>query len=141
MVSFRFLVADTRRYTLPCRSVGRSVRPSHFGIPSTFRITAPAQLSATGLPCIRPCFFPGFWNLLNSQQLFEQQLWVLRENLVFQISFRIFSTYYSDARQDAYENFDHTDLCWRNQNVKFTLNNSCLISFSLKSIYIFLNLS
>ena len=25
-----FLVADTRLYTLPCRSVGRSVGPSHF---------------------------------------------------------------------------------------------------------------
>ena len=25
---FLFLVADTRLYTLPCRSVGRSVRPS-----------------------------------------------------------------------------------------------------------------
>ena len=57
---FNFLVADTRLYTLPCRSVDRyvgpSVRPSHFWIPSGFRITAPAKPSATGLPCIRPCF-------------------------------------------------------------------------------------
>ena len=52
------LVADTRLYTLPCRSVGRSVRPKHFWIPSGFCITAPAQPSATGLPCIRPCFSP-----------------------------------------------------------------------------------
>ena len=52
-----FLVAVTRLYTLPCRSVGWSVRPSQFWIPSGFRITAPAQPSPTGLPCIRPCFF------------------------------------------------------------------------------------
>ena len=38
-------------------SVGMSVRPSHFWIPSGYRITAPAQPSTTGLPCIRPCFF------------------------------------------------------------------------------------
>ena len=50
-----FLVADTRLYTLPCRSVGTSVRWSHFLIASGFHITAPAQPSATGLPCIRPC--------------------------------------------------------------------------------------
>ena len=37
-------------------SVGPSVGQSHFWIPSGFRITAPAQPSATGLPCIRPCF-------------------------------------------------------------------------------------
>ena len=47
-----FLVADTRLCTLPCRSVRRS----HFYIASGFCITAPAQLSATVLPCIRPCF-------------------------------------------------------------------------------------
>ena len=47
-----FLVADTRLYTLPCRSVRRS----HFYIASGFCITAPAQLSATVLPCIRLCF-------------------------------------------------------------------------------------
>ena len=55
-----FLVADTRLYTLPCRSVRpyvrTSVRRSHFWIPSGFCITAPAQPSATGLPCIRHCF-------------------------------------------------------------------------------------
>ena len=51
-----FLVADTRLYTLPCRSVGRSIHPSCFQILSGFRITAPAQPSATGLPCIQPCF-------------------------------------------------------------------------------------
>ena len=60
---YGFLVACTRLYTLPCRSVGRSVGPSvgpsHFWIPSGFRITAPAQHSATGLPCIRPCFTCG----------------------------------------------------------------------------------
>ena len=33
-----------------------SVRPSHFWIRSVSRIAAPAQPSATGLPCIRPCF-------------------------------------------------------------------------------------
>ena len=38
-------------------SVRRSVRRSHFWIASGFRITAPTQPSATGLPCIRPCFF------------------------------------------------------------------------------------
>ena len=36
-------------------SVRLSVRWSHFWIVSGFRITAPAQSSATGLPCIRPC--------------------------------------------------------------------------------------
>ena len=29
-IRFLFLVADTRLYTLPCRSVGRYVGPSHF---------------------------------------------------------------------------------------------------------------
>ena len=52
-----FLVADTRLYTLSCWLVGRSVHPSHFWIPSGFRITAPAKPSATGLPCIRPCLY------------------------------------------------------------------------------------
>ena len=41
-------------------SVGRSICQlvgwSHFWIPSSFCITAPAQLFATGLPCIRPCY-------------------------------------------------------------------------------------
>ena len=36
-------------------SVGPSVGPSRFWILSGFCITAPAQPSATGLPCIRPC--------------------------------------------------------------------------------------
>ena len=36
-------------------SVDMSVCPSRFQIPSGFHITAPAQPSATGLPCIRPC--------------------------------------------------------------------------------------
>ena len=49
------LVADTRLYTLPCRSVGPSVRPSHIWIASGFCITAHAQPSATVLPCIQPC--------------------------------------------------------------------------------------
>ena len=57
MCTASFLVAGTRLYTLPCRSVGRYVGTSHFWIPSGFRITAPAQPSATGLPCIRPCCF------------------------------------------------------------------------------------
>ena len=42
------------------RSVGPSVRPSVQNISkivSGFHITAPAQPSATGLPCIQPCFF------------------------------------------------------------------------------------
>ena len=39
------------------RSVGPLVRLLHFWIASGFRITAPAQPSATGLPCIRPCSF------------------------------------------------------------------------------------
>ena len=38
-------------------SVGRSVRYKLFWILSGFCITAPAQPSATVLPCIRPCFF------------------------------------------------------------------------------------
>ena len=67
---FSFLVADTRLYTLRCRSVGPSVGPSvrrsHFWIPSGFRIIAPAQLSATGLPCIRPCFI--FYAISEFQQ-------------------------------------------------------------------------
>ena len=37
------------------RSVGPSVRRSHFLIPSGCGNTAPAQAPATGLPCIRPC--------------------------------------------------------------------------------------
>ena len=36
-------------------SVGMSVCPSHFRNLSCFRINAPAQPSATRLPCIRPC--------------------------------------------------------------------------------------
>ena len=44
-----------------------SVHPSHFWIPSGFRITAPAQPSATGLSCIWPgfilCFFIDSFNL------------------------------------------------------------------------------
>ena len=36
-------------------SVRPSVGPSHFWIASGFCFTAPAQPSATGLPCIRPC--------------------------------------------------------------------------------------
>ena len=59
LVIFLFLVADTRLYTLPCWLVGRSIRPSvrlsHFWIPGGFHITAPAQPSATVLPCIWPC--------------------------------------------------------------------------------------
>ena len=54
-----FLVADTRLYTLPCRSVGPSVRPSVTNISKLsigLWIIAPAQPSATGLPCIRPCY-------------------------------------------------------------------------------------
>ena len=49
-----FLVADSRLYlAVSARPpVGLSV---HFWIASVFRITAPAQPSATGLPCIRPC--------------------------------------------------------------------------------------
>ena len=58
---FPFLVADTRFYTLPCwlvrRFVCRFVRRSHFGIATSFCITAFTQPSATVLSCIRPCFF------------------------------------------------------------------------------------
>ena len=39
------------------QSVGPSIRPSHFWIAGSFCITAPAQSSATLLPCIRPCLF------------------------------------------------------------------------------------
>ena len=53
---FFFLIFSRGHATLHLGlSVGRSVGPSHFWIPSDFRITAPAQPSATGLPCIRPC--------------------------------------------------------------------------------------
>ena len=51
-----FLVADTQLYTLLCRSAGPSVRYEFCWIPSGYCITAPAQLSATVLPCIRPCW-------------------------------------------------------------------------------------
>ena len=51
-----FSVADTRLYTLPCQPIPPSVPQQHFWIESGFWITAPAQASATGLPCIRPCF-------------------------------------------------------------------------------------
>ena len=66
--SIFFLVADTRLYTLPCRSVDRSVRRSRnlFKLRAVFCITAPAKPSATVLPCIRPCFHyirkPSHWN-------------------------------------------------------------------------------
>ena len=44
------------------------VRPSHFWNASGFSITAPAQPSATGLPCIRPCFpLPEQWTRLYSE--------------------------------------------------------------------------
>ena len=39
------------------RLVGRSVGRSQFWIPSSFRITAAAQPSATGLPCSGPCYY------------------------------------------------------------------------------------
>ena len=59
-----FLVACTQLYTLPCRKVCRS----HFWIASGFRITAPAQPSATGLPCIQypALFFQCFAELQQS---------------------------------------------------------------------------
>ena len=47
--------ADTRLYSSPHRSVRPSASPSHFCIASGFCRTAPAQPSATRLPCIRPC--------------------------------------------------------------------------------------
>ena len=50
-------VADRRLYTLLCRSLGRSVRPSVTFLNCSFRITAPAQPSATVVPRIRPCLF------------------------------------------------------------------------------------
>ena len=46
-----FLVTDTRLYTLPCWSI-RNI----FKIASGLCINAPAQLPATVLPSIRPCF-------------------------------------------------------------------------------------
>ena len=42
--------------TSVCRYVGTSVRYEFCWIPSGYCITAPAQLSATVLPCIRPCW-------------------------------------------------------------------------------------
>ena len=58
------------------KSVGRSVRPpvrpSHFLNPSGFRITAPAQSSATGLPCIRPCYLVLLLPLLLAPPFCEQ---------------------------------------------------------------------
>ena len=50
---FQFLVADTRLYTLLCRSVRPSVRPSEIF----------PKLWADGLPCIRPCLrlHPSIW--------------------------------------------------------------------------------
>ena len=53
LTSFVFQ-SRTRDSTL-CR-VGRSVRPKYLRIAIGLRITAPAQPSATGLPCIWPCF-------------------------------------------------------------------------------------
>ena len=44
-----FLVADTRLYTLPCWSVRHKFELN------VLRINTPAQPSAIGLPCIRPC--------------------------------------------------------------------------------------
>ena len=51
-----FLVADTRLYTLPCRSARRSVT-NISKIASGFCITAPAQQSVTGLPCFKNFFY------------------------------------------------------------------------------------
>ena len=51
-----FLVADTRLYTLPCRSVGRSVR-NIFEFRAVLALLHSAQLSVTGLPCIWPYFY------------------------------------------------------------------------------------
>ena len=48
-----------------CWAVSRSVGRSHFWIPSGFRLTAPAQPSATGLPCIRPRFYACFRPLIS----------------------------------------------------------------------------
>ena len=61
------------------RSVRPSVRPSHFWIPSGFRITAPAQLSATGLPCIRPCFFSS--PHVPENKWHSQKKWIFRFSL------------------------------------------------------------
>ena len=59
-----FLVAEMRLYTLLCWSVGWYIRNKFHLFPSGFCITAPAQLSATGLPCIRPCFKVGCYGWL-----------------------------------------------------------------------------
>ena len=48
-------------------SVGTSVRYEFCWIPSNYCITAPAQSSATVLPCIRPCF------LSRSQQAYKHK--------------------------------------------------------------------
>ena len=67
------------RVSTPCR-VGRSVR-NISKIASGFRIIAPAQPSATGLPCIRPClclclqlsilfFFSSFPNQIQLASIF-----------------------------------------------------------------------
>ena len=45
---------QTHNFTLPCRSVPNSVRPKYFQIARDFWIIAPAQPSATILPCTRP---------------------------------------------------------------------------------------
>ena len=63
--AFLFLVADTRLYTLPCQLVCRYVIRSHLGIASGFCITAPAQLSATVLPCTRPYFIRSYFLFLS----------------------------------------------------------------------------
>ena len=63
--AFLFLVADTRLYTLPCQLVCRYVIRSHLGIASGFCITAPAQLSATVLPCTQPCFIRSYFLFLS----------------------------------------------------------------------------
>ena len=54
-------------------SVSRSVHRSHFWIPSSFCITTPAQPSATGLPCIRPCYH---WFFYVMRRLKEQFFFV-----------------------------------------------------------------
>ena len=57
-----FLVADTWLYTLLRRTVGPSGRQSITVLNSErFGITAPAQPSVTGLPCIRPCCASMIW--------------------------------------------------------------------------------
>ena len=82
---FLYAIFSRGHATTPCR-VGRPVGQSHCWIAIGLCITAPAQLSATGLPCIRPCYllmgFLKVWFIL-SVHLFKTFSYFLNQTSEF----------------------------------------------------------